>query len=77
MQTLDQQTAIETAIAVLDKANPHQTYGKWLENLTVDVGPFIKDWNLAQCWHWTEWPEREQEAARLHRAGHRNRRRRG
>ena len=61
MQTLDQQTAIEKAIAVLDEANPQQTLGKWLENLTVDVGPFIRDWNLAQCWHWTEWPEREQE----------------
>ena len=61
MQTLDQQTAIETAIAILNEANPQQTGGKWLENLTVDVGPFIRDWNIAQCWHWAEWPEREQK----------------
>ena len=61
MQTLDQQTAIETAIAILNEANPQQTGGKWLENLTVDVGPFIRDWNIAQCWHWGEWPEREEK----------------
>ena len=59
MQTLDQQTTIETAIAILAEANPQQTGGKWLENLTVDVGPFIRDWNISQCWHWAEWPERE------------------
>ena len=59
MQALDQQTTIETAIAILAEANPQQTYGKWLENLTVDVGPFIRDWNIAECWHWAEWPDRE------------------
>ena len=61
MQTLDQQTAIETAISILNEANPQQTGGKWLENLTVDVGPFIRDWNITQCWHWADWPEREQK----------------
>ena len=59
MQTLDQQTTIATAIAILAEANPQQTGGKWLENLTVDVAPFIRDWNIAECWHWAEWPERE------------------
>ena len=61
MQTLDQQSTIETAIAILAEANPQQTGGKWLENLTVDVGPFIRDWNIAQCWHWVDWPEREEK----------------
>ena len=61
MQTLDQQATIEKAIAILAEANPQQTGGKWLENLTVDVGPFIRDWNIAQCWHWVEWPEREEK----------------
>ena len=59
MQALDQQTTIATAIAILAEANPQQTGGKWLENLTVDVAPFIRDWNIAECWHWAEWPERE------------------
>ena len=59
MQTLDQQITIQKAIAILAEANPQQTGGKWLENLTVDVGPFIRDWNISQCWHWAEWPERE------------------
>ena len=59
MQTLDQQAIIAAAIATVAEAGPHSTGGQWLENLTVDVGPFIKDWNIVQCWHWTEWPERE------------------
>ena len=61
MQTPDQQTTIEKAIAILAEANPQPTGGKWLENLTVDVGPFIRDWNIDQCWHWSEWPEREEK----------------
>ena len=59
MQTLDQQAIIASAIGTVAEAGPQPTGGKWLENLTVDVGPFIKDWNIAQCWHWAEWPERE------------------
>ena len=59
MQTLDQQDIIATAIARVAEAGPQPTGGQWLENLTVDVGPFIRDWNVAQCWHWAEWPERE------------------
>ena len=30
-----------------------------MENRTADVSPFISDWNIAECWHWAEWPERE------------------
>ena len=61
MQTPDQQATIEKAIAILAEANPQQTGGKWLENLTVDVGQFIRDWNIAQCWHWAQWPERAEK----------------
>ena len=61
MQGTGQQTIIEKAIAIVAEASAQQTGGKWLENLTVDVGPYIKDWNIAECWHWAEWPEREQK----------------
>ncbi len=61
MQTLDQQASIAKAIATVTEASPQPTGGKWLENLTVDVAPFIRDWNIEQCWHWAEWPDREQK----------------
>ena len=61
MQDSGQQNIIEKAIAIVAEASPQQTGGKWLENLTVDVGPYIKDWNIAECWQWAEWPEREQK----------------
>lgn len=60
MQTLDQQAIIATAISRVAEAGPQSTGGRWLENLTVDVAPFIRDWNIAECWHWAEWPERPQ-----------------
>ena len=59
MQTLDKQAIIAAAIATVAEAGPQPTGGQWLEHLTVDVGPFISDWNITQCWHWAEWPERE------------------
>ena len=59
MQTPNQQAIIATAIGTVAEASPQPTGGQWLENLTVDVGPFIRDWNLVQCWHWADWPERE------------------
>ena len=65
MQTHDQEAIIATAIATVAEASPQPTFGRWLENLTVDTGPFIKDWNLAQCWHWTEWPERAEKLPHL------------
>ena len=61
MQSANAPAVIENAIATVAAASREQTGGKWLENLTVDVGPYIKDWNIAECWHWAEWPEREQK----------------
>ena len=39
--------------------NPHETDGEWLEVVTVESGPYIKEWDIAECWHWDEWPDRE------------------
>ncbi len=64
MQSTDHRHVIdrvEHAIDIVAEASPQQTGGKWLEDLTVYVGPYIKDWDLAQCWLWDEWPEREQK----------------
>ena len=49
---------ITEAISVVKEMNPQQTDGKWLEELTVEVGPEIKEWDIARCYHWRDWPER-------------------
>ena len=59
MQSANAQDIIEEAIATVAAASREQTGGKWLENLTVDAGPHIKEWDIGQCWPWAEWPERE------------------
>ena len=59
MQATEDQHIIAAAIATVAEAGPQPTGGQWLEHLTIDVGPFISDWNIAQCWHWADWPERE------------------
>ncbi len=50
---------IEQAISTVAEANPQSTGGQWLEDLTVAVSPYIKEWDIAQCYPWAEWPERE------------------
>ena len=50
---------IESAIKKTAEMNLQETDGKWLEVVTVESGPFIKEWDLSKCWHWEDWPERE------------------
>ena len=59
MQNANAPDVIEKAIATVAEASREQTGGKWLENLTVNAGPHIRDWDITQCWAWSEWPERE------------------
>ena len=39
--------------------NPQDTDGTWLEDVTVQAGPHIKEWDIARCYPWSEWPDRE------------------
>ena len=55
----DSQGIIEAAIAKTAEMNPQETDGEWLEVVTVESGPYIKEWDIAECWHWDEWPDRE------------------
>ena len=50
---------IETAITKTAEMNPQETDGDWLEVVTVESGAYIKEWDIAECWHWDEWPDRE------------------
>ena len=54
---------IEKAIAICDEMSPQSTDGTWLEDLTVEVGPYISEWDIDQCYRWADWPEREYRAS--------------
>ena len=59
METSTAQEIIETAVKKTAEMNPQETDGEWLEVVTVESGPYIKEWDVAECWHWDEWPDRE------------------
>ena len=59
MQTGTPAEITERAIDRLESMRDQQSSGKWLENLTAAVGPYVKEWDIARCWTWTEWPDRE------------------
>ena len=59
MQTGTPADITEQAIDRLESMRDQQSSGKWLENLTAAVGPYVKEWDVARCWTWTKWPDRE------------------
>ena len=59
MQAADQQDIINRAIDTVTEAGQHQTGGKWLERETVHVAGHIREWDIIECWPWSEWPARE------------------
>ena len=50
-------SVLDDALAQLEDHAPQQTDGRWLEDLTADVAPHIRDWNVDGCWRWEDWPE--------------------
>ena len=61
MTTPISEDIIEAAIEKTAEMNPQATDGTWLEVVTVESGPHIKEWDIERCWGWDEWPEREAE----------------
>ena len=59
MQTGTPADITEQAIDRLESMRDQQSSGKWLEDLTAAVGPYVKEWDIVRCWTWTEWPDRE------------------
>jgi len=59
INTSTAQKTIEEAIKKTAEINPQGTDGDWLEVVTVESAPYLKEWDIAACWHWDEWPERE------------------
>ena len=68
MQHANVPAVIENAIDTVAAASHEQTGGKWLESLTVDAGPHIKEWDIGRCWSWSEWPARETHFPGSHEA---------
>ena len=59
MQDANRIRIISEALDWANEMNPQDTDGTWLEDLTVQVGPYIKEWDIDRCHPWSEWPERE------------------
>ena len=50
---------IAEAIKIVSERSFQETDGKWLEEVTFKSAPHIKEWDVAECWLWDEWPDRE------------------
>ena len=50
---------IAEAIKIVVEMSSQESDGKWLEEVTVKAATHIKEWDVAECWPWDEWPERE------------------
>ena len=53
------QDIVEQAIQKVADISPRSTDGIWLEDLTVEVATYVKEWDIAECWPWSQWPDRE------------------
>ena len=52
-------SVIDDALAKLEEHAHRQTDGIWLEEVTADVAPHVRDWNVDHCWRWEDWPDRD------------------
>ena len=53
------QAIIQQASDAVDEMSPHQTDGDWLEHLAVAAAPHIREWDVAECYRWADWPQRQ------------------
>ena len=58
MQAANTREVISDALDITNEMSPQATDGTWLEDLTVQAGPHIKEWDIDRCYQWSEWPER-------------------
>ena len=61
MPTDDERGGIEAAISEIAEMSPQETDGKWLERLTVEAAPRIREWDIGDAWLWGDWPGRASE----------------
>ncbi|MYK92355.1 MAG: hypothetical protein F4026_09570 [Synechococcus sp. SB0669_bin_8] len=53
-------SVLDDALAELEEHAHRQTDGIWLEEVTADVAPHVRDWNVEHCWRWEDWPHRDE-----------------
>ena len=56
---LSSKDIIQQAIEIVDEMSPQATDGIWLEDVVVDAAAHIREWEVEDCWPWSDWPERE------------------
>lgn len=49
---------LKRAERTLEYFSPLATDGTWLEELTVELAPFLADWDVEVCYPWGDWPYR-------------------
>ncbi len=59
MQDANTREIISKSLEIANEMNPQETDGTWLEELTEQVGPYIREWDVDECYAWAKWPERE------------------
>ena len=50
---------IAQALGITRQMSPQHTDGVWLEDLTVQIAPHIREWDVDECYPWADWPERK------------------
>ena len=60
MRDTDSATLVDDAINLIDESSYLPTDGRWLEDLTAELAPHIKEWDVVKAWEWAEWDEREE-----------------
>ena len=58
MRTTAVPELIDQAIDRVAEGSSEPTGGKWLEYLTADIAPHIREWDIDHTYLWSEWPER-------------------
>ena len=59
MQDANTRERVTEALSIASEMNPQASDGTWLEDLTVKAGPHIREWDIDECYLWSEWPDRE------------------
>ena len=55
---LESTDPLGAAVHYIAKRSVEDSRGKWLEHLTAGFAPLIRDWDVAECHTWSDWPDR-------------------
>ncbi len=55
--SLSSEDPVKAALEEIHTMSPQETDGKWLERLTVACASLIADWDISECWLWSDWPD--------------------